>query len=1158
MIQFKTLRLNGFKSFADKTELDIGTGLNGIVGPNGCGKSNLVEAMRWIMGESSAKKMRGGGMEDVIFAGTSKRTAKNIAEVSLLLDNTARAAPPQFNGFDEIEIVRRIEKDHGSTYKINGKTVRARDVAMLFADTVTGSNSPALVSQGKITQIINAKPLERRMVLEESAGISGLFARRHEAELRLKAADANLVRLEDVLGGVETQLASLKRQARQASKYKNLSAQIRQLDALIAYLEWKALNDRKIEVQRLFTEAEKSVAERMITVTQLTKTQTTQAENLPALRKQEAEAASALQHKKIILQRLEDEIAQIITQQQETKAQLEQTLNDLHHEEISAAETKQFLAQIDSEEKQLLEEQKGDDKHLQEKEAAKEELEKRVAQLEERYTALMQSEAERNAKSAALHSRLEQNQQRLSTLNARLETTQERLRAQESHAGGDIEAAQTLEKSIQALEKALQKNNAALEESHNTLTGSKEQIAPLRKDVQDIETQISELKTEIHMIESFLDSGEQSEKILIDQITANPGFETALSRALGDSLMASLEENASAYWVERRSAPAFPALPSSVKPLEPNIKAPAILKAALSQIGYVADYESGAKALHELQAGQSIVSKDGHYWRWDGYCIKADAKDRNAQHLEYKNRLSAAQKDLPKLEKALEAARKKQSTLDSDVQALEQKIATLRQEIHNDGKLLTEQNKALSNIKEKTARESAERESLQAVLQTLEADKAALDSELTKDKAEIERFEQDNQNKQIESKEDLHKALSEAREAHREAMRIFDRHIQQQSTRKARLQAIADDRINLKNRNIRANERLKTLSQRKEDLEQKQKAIANQPQDFDSRKDGLMSEIAVLERSRNDAAERLQICENEVLETSKALKTAENILGEEREKRAHAQATLSSLMEQIENVSGRIEEKFSMEPRALLQEISVSEEELDTAKLDSFKSEREKLVIERETLGAVNLRAEEEALEIEREAGKLIYERNDLVQAIEELRGGIQKINKEARARLLVAFDHVNAHFQSLFQRLFQGGQAHLSLIDSEDPLGAGLEIFAQPPGKSLQSLSLLSGGEQTLTAIALIFAMFLTNPSPICVLDEIDAPLDDSNVDRLCDMLDEIAERGETRFLIVTHHRLTMARMDRLYGVTMAERGVSQLVSVDLQQSFSFLDEAA
>lgn len=307
MIQFEKLRLNGFKSFVDRTELEIGTGLTGIVGPNGCGKSNLVEALRWAMGESSAKRMRGGGMEDVIFNGTSKRAARNIAEVSILLDNSSRVAPAAYNNSDEIEIIRKIEKDHGSSYKINGKNARARDVQMLFADTVTGAGSPALVSQGQITKIINSKPLERRLILEESAGISGLYARRHEAELRLKAADGNLVRIEDIVGSMESRLADLKRQARQATRYRNINAQIRQLELLITHLDWRSLHDKQDKSKAKFADAESRVADKLGTVTQLTKTQNTQVEELPPLRQKEAELAAALQTQKLTLQRMEDE-----------------------------------------------------------------------------------------------------------------------------------------------------------------------------------------------------------------------------------------------------------------------------------------------------------------------------------------------------------------------------------------------------------------------------------------------------------------------------------------------------------------------------------------------------------------------------------------------------------------------------------------------------------------------------------------------------------------------------------------------------------------------------------------------------------------------------------------------------------------------------------
>jgi chromosome segregation protein len=386
--------------------------------------------------------------------------------------------------------------------------------------------------------------------------------------------------------------------------------------------------------------------------------------------------------------------------------------------------------------------------------------------------------------------------------------------------------------------------------------------------------------------------------------------------------------------------------------------------------------------------------------------------------------------------------------------------------------------------------------------------------------------------------------------------------VQTQNTRKARLRALGDERVNLQNRTIRAKERIKQLTARQETLSAKLEELKVQPKNFDADKEKLLSKITESETARDEAAEKLASCEAEVAETTKALKEAERILSEAREARAHAQATLSVIVEQIEGQEAAIVEKFDMKPQDLPQHSAIDMDR-ELGDLESLRSKKEKLARERDAIGPVNLRADEEAQELEKEVGGLLHERNDLMEAIAELRQAINKINAEARERLLAAFDHVNAHFQRLFTQLFRGGKAHLALIDDEetqakDPLGAGLEIFAQPPGKALQSLSLLSGGEQTLASIALIFAMFLTNPSPVCVLDEIDAPLDDANVDRVCDLLEEIAERGETRFLIVTHHRLTMARMNRLYGVTMSEKGVSQLVSVDLQQSFSFLDEAA
>ncbi len=1155
MIQFNKLRINGFKSFVDRIELEIGPGLNGVVGPNGCGKSNLVEALRWVMGENSAKRMRGGGMEDVIFNGTSKRSARNIADVSLLLDNSARTAPAAYNGNDEIEITRRIERDRGSNYRINGKTVRARDVQMLFADTVTGANSPAMVSQGRITQIINAKPLERRLVLEESAGISGLFARRHEAELRLKAADTNLLRIEDVLGSMEGRLNALKRQARQATRYRNVATQIRQMEILIAYMEWQTLQERMDTTRKDFEQAESQVAERLSVVSALTKTQTTQAEDLPTLRQKEAEIAATLQTQKLAFQRLEDESARIEQIIEETRQQIEQVQTDRSHEENSLEESTALLEKLEEEHGRIAAAQKAEGGQLEKKDAAREALEQKVLALEEQYNTLMQGTAEAKARKDALKQRIEANTQRLETLQGRRKIAEEDLKALEKAQPKD---AQNFEKEIQDLETQKDKNTQSQETLQNDLEKLSERIDTARSALQQSENKKAEFDTEINVLNSFLNSENEDDFApVLQDIAAAQGFEKALSRALGDSLMASLDEKASSTWLKSKNEYVLPDLPKGADELRPHVKAPAVLNIALSQIGVVENRAKGDKLWSELKPGQALVSKDGTYWRWDGFCVKSEAPDRHAQQLEQQNKLKALTKKRPQIDKEVEAANKalevelaKQSKNHEALQAAQASLREIEQQ-------LDEKRRAWDSVREEEARRSSEINRLNDVISTAAQDIKDIEAALAADGKELAAYENTAEDDKEQQLAELRETLNEARQAHSEAIRAYDLYIQQQNTRNARMQAIGDERVNLQNRSIRARKRTKELSERSELLTQKLQTLDQRPDDFEDSKTKLLNTISEIEALRNEAAEKLAQVENEVMETGRALKEAEAVLGESRESRAHSNALLSSMQEQKEGLSESIEEKFEMKPNELRQHSAIDMDK-ELGDLESLKGKKEKLVRERENIGAVNLRAEEETLELEKEVGGLLHERNDLVQAIEELRSGIQKINTEARERLLAAFEHVNGHFQRLFGRLFAGGQAHLALIESDDPLNSGLEIFAQPPGKTLQSLSLLSGGEQTMASIALIFAMFLTNPSPICVLDEIDAPLDDANVDRVCDLLEDIAERGETRFLIITHHRLTMARMDRLYGVTMAEQGVSQLVSVDLQQSFDFLEEAA
>lgn len=1161
MLQFDKLRINGFKSFVDRTELEIAPGLNGVVGPNGCGKSNLVEALRWVMGETSAKRMRGGGMEDVIFNGTDRRSARNIAEVSLLLNNTQRTAPAAYNSSDEIEVTRKIERDRGSNYKINGKNTRARDVQMLFADTVTGANSPAMVSQGRVTQIINAKPLERRLILEDSAGISGLYARRHEAELRLKAADANLLRIEDILGSMEGRLNGLKRQARQASRYRNVSTQIRQMEILLAYMEWQALEQRAKATRATFEAAESQVAEHLAAVTQLTKTQNTQSEDLPALRKAEAELSATLQTQRLHLQRLEDETARHQQVLNETLAQAEQTKTDLGHEEQSLGEASEQFERTDAEQKRIIAEEEKDGDQLEAKHQVRAELEAKVIALEEQYNALMQSTAEAKAQKEAAEQRLESNQQRLETLLSRiagnddeLKTLTER-REQSKETGQLKDGVAAVEAALQLLKEQAQENNAQLEEAEP-------KVNEARDNLNNLENKKSEFDAEINILEGILeeDTDNKAPPVLND-VTPDSGFEKALSRALGDSLLASLEKSANAIWlpVKRKD---IPALPNGCEALLPHVAAPKALEQALSQIGVVEDANQGEALLVKLLPGQSLVSRDGDYWRWDGYCVRAAAKDRHSQHLEQKNKLHALLKQRPQIEGMVSDARDGMEKALLKQSGLQEKRSTLSRAIQDKDMELTRARQKWDEVREAYTKLESDIAALTQAQELAREDEQELQQSLIVDKERVAAFADSSEDEKEERLEALHASLQDTRTACNDAVRAYDQYVQMQNTRKVRLRALGDERVNLQNRTIRARERIKQLGARQESLAEKLGDLKLKPKMFDADKEALLSKIAEADTLRGRAAEKLAEREVEVAETTKALKEAESVLSSARESRAHAQATLSVIVEQIEGQEAAIIEKFDMKPHELSDHSAIDMDQ-ELGDLDSLRTKKEKLIRERDNIGPVNLRADDEAKELEVEVTTLLHERNDLIEAIAELRQGINKINAEARERLLAAFEHVNAHFQKLFVQLFGGGKAHLALIDDEatqakDPLGAGLEIFAQPPGKTLQSLSLLSGGEQTLASIALIFAMFLTNPSPICVLDEIDAPLDDANVDRVCDLLEEIAERGETRFLIITHHRLTMARMDRLYGVTMSERGVSQLVSVDLQQSFSFLDEAA
>ena len=856
-MQFKKIKILGFKSFVDPTEIVIESGLTGIVGPNGCGKSNVVESLRWCMGETSAKSMRGSGMEDVIFSGTADRPARNNAEVTIFLDNEERKAPSEFNDQTEIQIKRKIEVEKGSDYKINGRDVRARDVQRLFADLSTGAHSPSLISQGRVGALINAKPIDRRSVLEEAAGISGLHSRRHEAELKLKGAETNLQRVKDLMKQLTNQINSLKKQAEQAETYRSISSEINKLEGIVLFLKWSTLKDSFEKSDENLKDSETQIQKYTLQVTQATSEQLRANEKIKPLREKEIEAAAKLNRINLERDTLDQEEERI----KDEKRNLENSIQQI----ISDSEREQF--------------------------------------------------------------QLEDATKDLATLNSRRD----------------------------------------LDNEDKTTEISNEIIDQLKSEKDSLEDKISNLDQEIEQYNQIKNSRrDEWQNTLINS-------ENLKSRS------------------------------STLKDVE-GYDNPANWTEIFSKRFYDDYNEINQKVIEANKTSENAkINYD-----------KANNDAKNAATLSLQLREELRQKDVEQ----------KQSDWMYEFQRL---------------------------------------------------------------------------NKTINS---------------------------------------SQDQIN-------------KLLERKIKSEAELEKISSRPEEIAQRRGQLIETKGFAETERQFASDRLAEADNELKKIEENLRKAQNDLANIRESKGRTEATKELAESRLKELEIESQDKFNSLPINLINTLSINED-LDTMRKNQERTEirLDRLKQQRETLGAVNLRADLETKEIDDELEKMTTEKDDLENAIKKMRVSIEDLNKEGRTRLLKAFDSVNSHFKDVFVKLFNGGKAHLELVDADDPLEAGLEMMVSPPGKKLQSMSLLSGGEQALTALSLIFAVFLTNPSPICVLDEVDAPLDDANVDRFCGLLDSITEKTNTKFLIITHHALTMSRMDRLFGVTMAERGVSQIVSVDLKKA--------
>ncbi len=1132
-MRIKRLKLSGFKSFVEPAELRIEPGLTGVVGPNGCGKSNLLEAIRWVMGESSPKSMRGGGMEDVIFAGTAQRPPRDFAEVVLLADGG--------DNDSEMEVVRRIERGAGSAYRVNGRDVRAKDVALVFADAATGAHSPALVSQGKIAAVIAAKPAERRMMLEEAAGIAGLHVRRKDAEQKLRATEANLARLEDLMGQLDAQIGTLRRQSRAAERYKALSDRIRVAEARLVFARWRdaaaAAEAARAEAQG----AEARVAEAQAAMKAAQDAQHHSAQALAEARDELADRrddASAHGHRMAQLTSQLEAAEERLGDLERQHKRLEEDRGDADRLTHDAAEALTRLErELTDGEAALV----ADEKRRPIIAAALDDADRNLRQAELALAKATADQAGVEAEWRVADAELSAAQQRLSRLEGEARRQQD-LAESLAREGDPLAALAQAEQARDDAEKALAAARIALEGQQ----GRKAELQGARDEAGSV---LASAKAELAGVERewqalvrdrdarAKQAANRQGTAALDAVRAEPGYERALAAVLGRDAKAPLgaapADADGRFWTGADApAPVPQSLAAHVT------QCPDELRARLALV-HVAEADDG----RTLAPGEWLVTRGGRIRRWDGFVAKGEGA-AEAARLEAENRLAALEAELPALRSAVESAEAKAQTVAAELAELQLAVIASERAVAAAADAERSALRAVDQAEAAKARIEARRAELAASASDLAEQRSVAEAE--RKAAEVRRAElpdPETGRAQLSAAQARHDA---ARQGLQSATAGLAAHDQALAVARERIGA---QRADIKSWQARAGDaasRLASMTRRFEEIEEERAVVAAKPP-------SLIREIEAGDEVRARLSAELAAAEAKVAELGEAARQidarfnqANEALATSREARAGAAARAENEEARRAEMAGISGERFQCPPPLLPERFEFAAAEVGPSGQES--AEHDKLVADRERLGPVNLLAADELAEAEARHGTSLAEQAELSEAVGRLRGSIGNLNREGRERLRAAFEAVNTHFQRLFTKLFEGGQAHLALVDSDDPLEAGLEIFAQPPGKRLQSLTLLSGGEQALTAVALIFALFLTNPAPICVLDEVDAPLDDANIERFCDLLDAMVGETQTRYLIVTHNAVTMSRMHRLFGVTMVERGVSRLVSVDLE----------
>ncbi len=1146
-MRFSKLRLNGFKSFVDPTDLVIADGLTGVVGPNGCGKSNLLEALRWVMGENRPTAMRGGGMEDVIFAGAATRPARNFAEVSIQLDNSDRLAPAGFNDSDNLEIIRRITRDAGSAFKVNGRDVRARDVQMLFADASTGAHSPALVRQGQIAELINAKPKARRRILEEAAGISGLYQRRHEAELKLKGTETNLARIEDVIEALASQLAGLARQARQAARYRAIGEELRKSEGLLLYRRWKEADEARAAAEATLGDRLKAAAAAEVAARAAAKARAGAEDALPPLREEEAIAGAVLQRLQVQRDNLKDQETVAAARIETLNARISQLAADIDREAGLNRDAGETIERLEWEQGQLAKAGEGHEARLENASNEAHDAARVLSEREEALSQLTEDVARLSARHQSAHRLLDDSGKTL-----------ERSEAEAGRAGAAVESARTAltmaKTTFDAAGQAQQEASTAAEAAEATLLATdvaRGEAHALEADGRagrsEAEGEVNALTAEVNALARLLQRDTAEGGQVLDMLRVEAGYEKALGAALADDLRApAVGAGAASGWVTLPGYARAQTLPVGVKALGNFVTVPEVLARRMAQVGLVSATQ-GAELQEALQPGQRLVSPEGDLWRWDGFRAGVeDAPSAAALRLEQINRLEELKQYLISATSRAEGAVQAHEHLRARLTELAEADRTAREARKDADRTLSEANRGLSRAEADHALAGGKLENVGLAVARHEEDAMGARRRLGEAKKAV--AELGNLGHARGEVEDVKLNVEAARVTMMSRRSAHDELKREGDGRLRRSQEVTKELSGWRHRLETAGKRIAELEQRKAEGASELKQASNTPGELAAKRDELADAIGEAEARRAKVGDVLVEAESLLRKIVGAERDTERAAGEAREARARAEARNEAATETVTHTAARIADEQETTPQALLEALGDDPEKMPSSA--KIEHDVNRLKRQRDALGAVNLRAEEDAREVQEEHDNLAHEVADINEAIRKLRHGIASLNREGRERLLTAFEQVNSNFTLLFTHLFGGGEAKLVLVESDDPLEAGLEIMCQPPGKKLSTLSLLSGGEQTLTALALIFAVFLANPAPICVLDEVDAPLDDANVTRFCDLLDEMTRRTDTRFLIITHHAVTMSRVDRLFGVTMAEQGVSQLVSVDLKKA--------